>query len=213
MNFGVNGFEKVKKYMNSKLVIIFVRNPELGKVKTRLAKTIGDASALEIYKLLLNHTETTVHNLDCDKAIYYSEEIKDIDIWDASIYQKHLQKGNDLGERMQNAFEQAFNNNYDKVVIVGSDLYDLRASHIEEAFECLDQNDAVLGPAEDGGYYLLGQKVLNTRIFLNKSWGTSSVLAATLCDLEHKSVHLLEKLNDIDTFEDLKNNSELKQLL
>jgi len=213
MNFGVNGFEKVKKYMNSKLVIIFVRNPELGKVKTRLAKTIGNASALNIYKLLLNHTETTVHNLDCDKAIYYSEEIKDNDIWDASIYQKHLQKGSDLGERMQNAFEQAFNNNYDKVVIVGSDLYDLKASHIEKAFDRLDQNDTVIGPAEDGGYYLLGLKELNAQVFLNKSWGTSSVLEATLRDLKFKNVHLLEKLNDIDTFEDLKNNSELIQLL
>ena len=114
---------------------------------------------------------------------------------------------------MQNAFAKAFENNYDKVVIVGSDLYDLRPSHIEEAFECLDQNDAVIGPAEDGGYYLLGLKELNAQVFLNKSWGISSVLAATLCDLEHKSVYLLEKLNDIDTFEDLKNNSELKQLI
>jgi rSAM/selenodomain-associated transferase 1 len=199
--------------MNSKLVIIFVRNPELGKVKTRLAKTIGDASALVIYKLLLNHTETTVHNLNCDKAIYYSEEIKDKDIWDASIYQKHLQKGSDLGERMQNAFVQAFDNNYDKVVIVGSDLYDLRPSHIEKAFDRLDQNDAVIGPAEDGGYYLMGLKELNAPVFLNKSWGTSTVFEDTLGDLKYKNVHLLEKLNDIDTFEDLQNNSQLKQLI
>ena len=94
-----------------------------------------------------------------------------------------------------------------------SDLYDLRASHIEEAFVRLGENDTVIGPAEDGGYYLLGQKELNAQVFINKSWGTSTVLEATLGDLKFKNVHLLEKLNDIDTFEDLKNNSELIQLL
>lgn len=75
MNFGVNGYEMVRRSMKNKLVIIFVRNPELGKVKTRLAMTIGEAQALSIYKLLLDHTERVVRDVDCDKALFYSDTI------------------------------------------------------------------------------------------------------------------------------------------
>ena len=195
------------------LLIVFTRNPELGKVKTRLAETIGEASALKIYKFLLNHTEKTIREFDCDKAVYYSIKIRDNDIWDATIYQKHLQKGSDLGIKMQNAFEQAFKNNYKKVVIVGSDLYDLKPNHIEIAFSKLDQNDTVIGPAQDGGYYLLGMKNLYPQIFSNKNWGTSTVLQDTLEDLKLIDVHLLEELNDIDIYDDIENISEFKQFL
>lgn len=213
MNFGVNGYEMVRRSMKNKLVIIFVRNPELGKVKTRLAMTIGEAQALSIYKLLLDHTERVVRDVDCDKALFYSDTINDNDIWDPAIYQKHLQDGQDLGERMHSAFTHAFKNNYKKAVIVGSDLYDLRSEHIEEAFIRLDNHDAVIGPAEDGGYYLLGMNSLHTEVFFNKSWGKSTVLEDTMQDLDHINVHLLEELNDIDTVEDLENYSELKQLI
>ena len=196
------------------LIIVFTRNPELGKVKTRLAKTIGDASALKIYKFLLKHTEKTIRNIACDKAIYYSVKVRNNDIWDNNIYQRHLQKGEDLGLRMLNAFENAFNSNYNKVVIVGSDLFDLKPQHIEDAFKQLDDHDIVIGPAQDGnGYYLLGMKRINLKVFLNKSWGSSTVLEDTLQDLAHINVHLLEELNDIDTFDDLQNYSELKQLI
>ena len=195
------------------LIIIFTRNPELGKVKTRLAKTIGDASALKIYELLLNHTEKTIRNINCDKAVYYSIKLRDNDLWDNSIYQKHQQKGHDLGKRMLNAFTEAFNNNYKKVVIVGSDLFDLQPKHLKDAFNQLDKNDAVIGPAQDGGYYLLGMKTLHRQVFSNKVWGTSTVLRDTLQDIKHINVHLLEELNDIDTYDDIKNISELKQLI
>ena len=91
--------------MSKNLIIVFTRNPELGKVKTRLAKTIGDTSALNIYKFLLEHTEKTIRNIASDKAVYYSVKVRDNDIWDASIYQKHQQEGEDLGIRMLNAFK------------------------------------------------------------------------------------------------------------
>ena len=197
--------------MSKNLVLIFTRNPELGKVKTRLAKAIGDEAALEIYKFLLKHTQKVTQHEPFDKAVYYSVEIRDNDLWDENIYQKFTQKGNELGERMQNAFEQAFKNHYQKVVIIGSDLYDLKASHIHAAFKQLDANDVVIGPAEDGGYYLLGLKKTCPKIFKHKTWGTSSVLQDTLQDLENVSVHLLETLNDIDVFEDIKNISIFDQ--
>ena len=199
--------------MSKNLIIVFTRNPELGKVKTRLAKTIGDESALNIYKFLLEHTEKTIRNIDSDKAVYYSFKIRDNDIWDNTIYQKKQQRGSDLGFRMLNAFENGFSNNYEKIIIIGSDLLDLHPSHINEAFNKLDNRDVVIGPAEDGGYYLLGLKFIPPNIFSNKNWGTSSVLKDTLDDLISLNVHLLKELNDIDTFDDIQDNSELKKFI
>ena len=195
------------------LIIIFVRNPELGKVKTRLAKTIGNQSALNTYKFLLEHTEKSVRYIDCDKAIYYSIKIRSNDLWDNAIYQKHQQEGADLGERMHSAFSKAFQDNYKRVVIIGSDLFDLQSRYIEEAFKQLNTNDAVIGPAEDGGYYLLGLKTLHNQVFKNKTWGSPTVFKDTMQDLQNVTVHLLDVLNDIDTFEDLERYPKLKELI
>ena len=199
--------------MSKNLIIIFTRNPELGKVKTRLAKTIGDKSALNIYKFLLEHTEKTIRNISSDKTVYYSVKIRDNDLWDSSIYQKHQQQGEDLGIRMDNAFKNGFNNKYEKIIIIGSDLLDLRPEHIEKAFIKLDNHDIVIGPALDGGYYLLGLKKMYPQIFQDKDWGTASVRKNTLQDLNNENVFLLEELNDIDTYDDIKNISELKKFI
>lgn len=199
---------------NSKnLILIFTRNPELGKCKTRLAKTIGDENALTIYKMLLQHTANVVEQLNCDKAVYYSVKIRDNDIWDNTIYQKNQQQGNDLGYRMQNAFANSFKTGYEKVLIVGSDLYDLTPQHIQDAFNKLDSHDVTIGPAEDGGYYLLGMKTLLPNIFENKNWGTETVREDTLKDLSTKKIALLEPLNDIDVFDDVKDYDIFKPYL
>jgi len=195
--------------MNENLTLVFVRNPELGKVKTRLAKTIGDKDALKIYTILLQHTESVLHKVSSDKVVYYSEEIQSNDLWDNVLYQKKLQKGADLGARMQNAFETAFKDTYEKVVIVGSDLFDLNPNHIKEAFTALENHEVVLGPSLDGGYYLLGMKKMHPAVFKNKQWGTDSVLESTLKNLNQQNVKLLEALNDIDTIEDLEAQPEL----
>ncbi|RKE98406.1 TIGR04282 family arsenosugar biosynthesis glycosyltransferase [Ichthyenterobacterium magnum] len=199
--------------MSKNLIIVFTRNPELGKVKTRLAKTIGDISALNIYKFLLEHTEKTIRNISSDKAVYYSVKIRDNDIWDTSIYQKYQQEGEDLGIKMLNAFKNGFESNYKKIIIVGSDLFDLEPKHIEEAFHKLDNHDVVIGPAKDGGYYLLGMKKLYSEVFKNKTWGTETVRQDTLNDLQNESVFLLEELNDVDTYNDIKDNNILKSLI
>jgi rSAM/selenodomain-associated transferase 1 len=195
--------------MTKNLILIFTRNPELGKCKTRLAKTIGNENALTIYKMLLQHTADVVEQINCDKAVYYSVKVRTDDIWDNSIYKKHQQSGSDLGFRMQNAFSKSFNAGYEKILIVGSDLYDLKPVHITKAFESLDNYDVTIGPAEDGGYYLLGMKSLQPNIFENKNWGTETVRKDTLNDLKNKSVFQLEELNDIDLYEDLKNYDQL----
>ena len=195
------------------ILIIFTRNPVLGKVKTRLAKTVGNQTALDIYLFLLQKTKEVTQNLFYDKIVFYSEEILENDLWDTANYKKDLQVGKDLGAKMNHAFETYFGNKYDKVVLIGSDLYDLEVSHIEEAFEKLEKKDVVIGPATDGGYYLIGLKKLYPEIFQNKNWGTSSVRKDTLKNLEKVDVHLLPMLNDVDVIEDIEHHPAFTKFL
>ncbi len=198
---------------SKKALIIFTRNPELGKVKTRLAATIGDEKALKIYKLLIAHTIKITQGITADKYVFYSNNIQLNDTWDNTIFRKKLQKGNDLGMRMKNAFQELFSMGYEKVLIVGTDIYELTQQDIEEAFTQLQDNKFVVGPAEDGGYYLLGMKEINLPVFENKNWGTQTVLQDTLTDLQHEKVVLLPKKNDIDHYEDIKEVEAFKTYL
>lgn len=195
------------------LLLIFTRNPEPGKCKTRLAAVIGDEAAHEIYKFLLRHTASVTRDLRLTKRVCYTESIQQDDYWDRRIYQKVLQEGNDLGERMFRAFKQGFSEGYDKIIIIGSDLYDLKTADLEEAFRRLDSTDYVLGPARDGGYYLLGMKAADPRLFTGKKWGSPTVLEATLKDLEDKSLELLPLKNDIDVYEDIRDIPVFKQYI
>lgn len=199
--------------MSKNLLLIFTRNPELGKVKTRLAKSLGNEKALEIYKFLLHRTKEVTQQLSCDIAVFYSVKVRENDIWENQLYKKHQQKGNDLGERMYNAFKDSFKKGYEKVAIIGSDLYDLEPKHIETAFAQLDTNDVIIGPAEDGGYYLLASKKVFPEIFKNKDWGMASVRQKTLNDLEKQTVFLLPMLNDVDIFDDIKDHPAFSQFL
>ena len=198
---------------NSNLLMIFARNPELGKVKTRVASGIGDEAALGLYKILLQRTFEVSTNLNCDKVVYYSEAVSKDDLWEKGNFQKKLQQGQDLGQRMKNAFKKAFSEGYLKVMIIGSDLYDLQEEDLKKAFLALDDNDFVIGPAQDGGYYLLGMKKMYSAVFQKKKWSTSEVLKRTLENLENEKVSLLEMRNDIDTVEDLQQHKELDKLV
>ena len=193
--------------MKTDALLIFIRTPELGKVKTRLAKTIGNEKALAVYNDLLLHTMIETRTIECDKFVFYDATINNNDIWSVEYYKKKIQSDGDLGQRMYDAFETLFKMGYQNCVIVGSDLLDLKASIIETAFEKLVTHDVAIGPAEDGGYYLLGLKRNNSLIFQNKNWGTETVFKATMKDLEDYRVSLLETLNDIDTFEDLERST------
>ena len=199
--------------MQTSLLMVFVRNPQLGTVKTRLATTVGDKVALEIYIELMRHTAEVTHKVSADKKVFYSEKIEQHDVWTEMNFSKVLQTKGTLGQRMENAFRTAFEKGYKKVLIVGSDLYSLKTSHIEKALHQLDKKEVVIGPAQDGGYYLLGLNKNLPALFCNKSWGTSTVLKETLNDLKLKSIFLMETLNDIDNFEDLKKETKLLKKL
>lgn len=205
--------KNIQKVKEKNLLMIFTRNPELGKCKTRLAATIGDQAALEVYQLLLAHTVSITKNLEVTKEVHYSARIGEDDIWNQTIYNKKQQKGKDLGIRMYNAFQNGFNAGYTNIIIIGSDMYDLTQRDIENAFNALKTNDYVVGPAEDGGYYLLGMKKLNSTVFQNKSWGTNTVLQNTLNDLQLTNVKLLEERNDVDYYEDIKDISVFQHLI
>lgn len=188
-------------------LLILTRNPEPGKCKTRLAATIGDEAALAVYIFLLKHTAAVTQSLEnTDKHVYYSERIGDGSIWEPDVFAGHVQQGADLGARMQRAFEEAFEAGYRKVVLIGSDLYDLYRTDLADAFAGLDTHQAVLGPATDGGYYLLGLTRMIPALFKNKAWGTDTVLEATLRDLQKTPTWLLPPRNDIDRFEDIAGN-------
>ena len=189
---------------SNNLLLIFTRNPEIGKGKRRLAATVGDQAAFDIYKFLLDHTVAITKNLYAEKEVYYSEEIWENDIWDNQKFGKKLQVGEDLGVRMANAFQEGFQNEYQKIIIIGSDMLDLSQENLEEAFKSLEKNDFVVGPAEDGGYYLLGMKKFLPALFKNKTWGTETVLKDTMDDLKNETTALLETRNDVDYYEDIK---------
>ncbi len=191
--------------MMKRVVLIFVKNLIHGKVKTRLAATAGNDVAFSVYKELLQYTNEITKNIIADKIVFYSNEIEDQDIWSDEIYDKQIQMGNDLGERMQNAFAYAFKKGYNQIVIIGTDCPDLNAALIMDAFAYLNNHDVVIGPAEDGGYYLLGMKTHYTVLFQNIIWSTGDVFDETIaiCKNSKISYSLLPVLHDVDEEKDL----------
>jgi uncharacterized protein len=187
------------------LLIIFYKNPKAGKVKTRLAATVGDAKALGIFEKLALHTKSITGNLGIDKIVFYSDAIDLMDIWPNATYLKAMQQGNDLGERMKNAFIAGFETGYTSICIIGTDCYELTEQMIRQAFESLQSADAVIGPARDGGYYLLGLNEPHSSIFDNKRWSTDSVLQDTLSDFKSLGLNYIrmQELRDVDTEDDL----------
>ncbi|OEK02247.1 hypothetical protein BFP97_12285 [Roseivirga sp. 4D4] len=191
--------------MKQNLLIIFVKNPVLGKAKTRLAATLGDEKALAIYKLLLEKTKSETINLYTDKIVYYSDHIDDSDLWYNSVYQKAVQSNGDLGQKITTAFSRAFQDGYARVCIIGSDCYDMTQAHLEEAFEALKTKDTVIGLAEDGGYYTIGMSRYIPELFEQKVWSTETVGSDTIEDFKRLRLdyHVIETLNDVDTENDL----------
>jgi rSAM/selenodomain-associated transferase 1 len=186
-------------------LIIFAKNLIYGQVKTRLAATIGNDVALTVYRHLLQHTVSVTNYLPVENIVFYSNAIEEQDLWDNEVYKKQIQAGNDLGERMLNAFVYAFERGNKEVAIIGTDCLGLTSAIIMNAFAWLKNYDVVIGPASDGGYYLLAMKQMRHQLFQNIRWSTDEVLKQTLaiCNQQNLSVFQLPELSDIDTENDL----------
>ncbi len=196
--------------MTKKRLIIFVKNPIEGEVKTRLASSIGEKKALVVYQQLLKITAKAVENVNAEKLVSYSGYIEESDDFDEQRFEKTIQKEGDLGEKMKHAFKSSFDNGFNRTVLIGSDCPEISKSLIDEAFKELAEADSVIGPSEDGGYYLIGLSRFMPEIFDNVEWSTSSVFLSTIKTLDDlgATYRVLKKLNDIDTESDL-NESDL----
>ena len=203
------------KMTDTQALAILCKTPEKGFVKTRLAASVGDQKALEIYLDLLNITDGETRPFNSSRHLFLASALEDsIEKMQSTLQQQDLftdpktkfiiQQGEDLGQRMSTAFEKLFKN-HQSVVLIGCDLPDLTSALIAKAFDALQNNDLVIGPSCDGGYYLIGLNKSTPELFEEISWSTEKVLKQTLERAERLllKVQLLDQLRDIDTLEDL----------
>ena len=192
--------------MSKEVLSIFVKNLIPGTVKKRLAKDLGIDLAIEIYKKLVGITAEATDILEINKCVYYSDYIESNDQFDDAKYQKHIQEGKDLGQRMQNCFYDAFELDFDKMILIGSDTPDITDQIISQGFAELDKHDIIIGPAQDGGFYLIGMKKPHENLLNKRTYGHEKVLNELLDEIENRnlSVFKLPTLIDIDVKDDLK---------
>ena len=193
--------------MDTPLLIIFTRNPIRGNVKTRLAESTDKDFALNVYNTLREITRKAAFACGADLAVYYDDHIPENDIFLGTKTQAFLQSGSDLGIRMFNAFKQGFSDNYQRIALIGTDCPELTGTLLTEAFDLLQKKSAVLGPAKDGGYYVVGLNKPCPGLFIDKQWSTGRVFREAVEELDRSNIDygVLPVLSDIDTVEDLEN--------
>ena len=196
--------------MNNSCLLFFVRNPERGDVKTRLAATFGQNVARDLYCCFILDMLSTLESTGFPIIICYypADALDDLKGIVGEGYAFQPQYGEDLGDRMKNGMVDSFTQGFDPVIVIGSDIPDLPVAYIRESFAALETYDSVIGPAFDGGYYLIGfkQESFLPEAFQGIEWGTGTVLSRTL-DIfrdNQRTAYLLPPLRDIDTLEDLK---------
>ncbi len=194
---------------DGRLLIIFTKNPEAGRVKTRLAHGVGEEKALEVYEILRQHTAIVTAKVHTERMVFYSRFIPSSDLFCTEQFTPRLQEGVDLGERMLHAISTGFATGFRHIVLIGTDCYELSSNILDDAFSALERSDAVVGPAIDGGFYLIGLNMLIPELFLNRQWSTPEVLKETIETLQSRAIsyELLSALSDIDTFDDLKKST------
>ena len=185
---------------------IFFRFPALGKVKKRLADEIGENAALTAYESMLKSTIENVTKLEgIDIYGFYEGEGTSLNPLPSITVPLISQKGNNLGERMYKAIQWLFDNGYQKASLIGTDSPDLPLAFIKDAFQKLDSYKLVIGPSEDGGYYLIGMKNPFDMLFKNIEWGSDKVLKYTVSKAHSAGISyfLLPEWYDIDDLRSL----------
>jgi rSAM/selenodomain-associated transferase 1 len=194
--------------MVSKATIVFLRVPEKGKVKTRLGEFLDQAFVLKMYKGFVEDVLEAIETIGVKALFFYPSDKKNLlENWLGKKYDFYRQKGDDLGQRIANAFKEIFKKGYTQVILIGTDIPELSRDIIISAHIALEKKDVVIGPSGDGGYYLIGfQKTsFSTSVFKDIDWSTRIVFDQTLRAIKKENLQyeILSQLNDIDTLEDL----------
>ena len=189
----------------SNALVIFVKNARRGNVKTRLASSLGKDKALSIYLALCERVRNVCLGFSGKCYVYYSEYIPpEPDVWEDDFFIKRKQyQVADLGLRMQAAFNELLPV-HSSVRLIGTDIPHLSNDLLEESILLLKNTDVILGPSDDGGYYLIGMKKTNDFLFNNMTWSVDTVLSETIQRISRNNAtyHLLKTLPDIDTADD-----------
>ncbi len=197
-------------------LLYFVKYPEPGKVKTRLAKAIGDEEAARIYRHLAEENLKILSSVSSQVSIVVNfdppQAEENVRLWLSSEYVFRPQLGKGLTERLTDAFYVAFNQKARRVIVIGSDTIGLSANYISQAMNALEDYDVVLGPVKDGGYCLLGLSRHQPVLFEDIPWSTDAVLRSTVAKIKERklSYYLLPELDDLDQIENV--GSELALL-
>ncbi len=192
-------------------ILVFLKYPEAGRVKTRLSVDIGDLHSVGIYRCFVLDLLSTIKRLERDLVLCIAPDssIDRFNEWLGSNYAYVFQQGDDLGQRMKNSFDDIFSKGYERAVLIGSDIPDLPLDIIHEAFGALSERDSVIGPAEDGGYYLIGfrRDAIVGEVFEGIRWSAHTVFNETVSILKRLgvSLHTLPEWYDVDTLGDLFN--------
>ena len=192
-----------------KRVLLFIRAPELGRVKTRLEKKMDVVTVLGLYQCFVEDIIQTLTSGGYDITVCFAPSHKEsiVQAWLGPTIHVQAQTGRRLGEKMRNAFSDVFATEVDHAVLIGSDFPDLDIRIIHEAFAFLQMKDVAIGPAEDGGYYLMGfrKDTFDGDVFTGIDWGTEHVYRQTLQRIHDAGLndHILPSWQDIDTYEDL----------
>jgi rSAM/selenodomain-associated transferase 1 len=192
------------------LILLFVKAPLRGQVKSRLAAVLGKDAALELYGNFVLDILASIEKsgIPCRICYYPPDSGETVKNWLGGHLMYMPQEGNDIGERMERAFRQAFSEGTSRAVLIGSDIPDLPPALLQDAVGGLDQTGAVIGPSKDGGYYLIGfrKDTFFPNIFHGPEWSTDTVFADTVAifEREHQQFSLLPPWRDMDTIEDLK---------
>ncbi len=190
-------------------LIIFLKAPRFGWVKTRLQPEFSPAESLELYKAMVEDIIDQFKDVNfCDLKLYFTPQNKKsvIEKWLGKKFELFPQIGENLGTKMHNAFIENFKNKYKKVVLIGSDIPTLDMTTVIRAFTSLNNYDVTLGPCVDGGYYLIGLNKPDASLFQNIDWSTETVLQQTIDKVKNSALELnqLELKYDIDRYSDIK---------
>ena len=191
-------------------IIVFQKNPKEGSTKTRLAATVGHPNAMRVYAELVRHAHAVISNFSVQKFLYFSDFVETDERW--ANYECRVQAAGDLGVRMKSALDDVSNAGFDSAILIGTDCYHLSEDIIQEALNSLSEAQYCLGPALDGGYYLIGAQETDEEVFLNKVWSTETVFEEAQQSIQRiqKKMHILPALSDVDTEDDL---GELRKFL